>query len=91
MTDTVNRPGIKTTEFWMATLVPFLVAIVAGVLSLFGIDVSDETILAVVSPAVLYMMGRIFNKKKAADIEIEKTKAGATIAATAANTPTRAG
>ena len=61
-----SKPGIKTSEFWVGTLTAPLVAIIAGLLSMVGIQVGDATIATLVSPAIVYIFGRGWIKKESA-------------------------
>jgi CDP-diglyceride synthetase len=76
-----NKPGIKTTEFWVASLTPIFVPLIMALLNRFGFPIADETtismiVAASISTPIAYIIGRIFNKKKQADIEISKSKTG---------------
>lgn len=57
-----SKPGIKTTEFWLALLVPFISGIAVGVANQFGIPVPTETIYAAVGAAITYIANRAWVK-----------------------------
>lgn len=61
-----HKPGIKTTEFWVA----ILATIVVGAGAHFGLDLDPVTVAGVATTVITYIIGRIFNKKKESDVEI---------------------
>ena len=63
------KKGIKTSEFWIATLTAPIIAIIVAALSLLGIDVGTETVATLIAPAIIYIFGRGWIKK-----ESEKAK-----------------
>jgi len=54
----MEKPGIKTSEFWVAIFAPILV----GALQAFGIDVSEPTIIIMITPMIAYIAGRTWLK-----------------------------
>lgn len=59
------KPGIKTSEFWVALLVPFLGGIGVGVFELYGVKIPVDTIYAGVGTALGYILNRAWVKGKA--------------------------
>lgn len=57
-----TKPGIKTTEFWVALLVPFIGGIVVGLFQYWGITLPTETIYGTIGTAITYIAGRAFTK-----------------------------
>jgi len=70
--DTTKKPGIKTSEFWVATLTAPIVAIIVALLNSIGITVTETTIMTLVGPAITYVAGRSWKKAAA-----EKNTGGA--------------
>ena len=61
--DAALKAGIKTSEFWTAMLA---ITVVAGA-DLFKLDLPIDSVYAVASVAVAYIIGRVLLKKKAAE------------------------
>lgn len=76
----LEKPGIKTTEFWVSTFAPILVTFLMYVLNQIGIVLDPATIstfvVGIITPPIAYIIGRVFNKKKVADIEKSKIEKG---------------
>jgi hypothetical protein len=70
MTDNAKKPGIKSSEFWVGVLTAPVVAIIVAIMSHFGFNVTEETIISLVSPAIAYIASRGFNKS--AEIKAQK-------------------
>ena len=64
METTAKKPCIKTSEFWVGILTAPIIAIIAGLMSAFGIEVGDATIATMVAPAIAYIAGRGWVKKE---------------------------
>lgn len=77
----LEKPGVKTTEFWVSTvIVPVFVPLIMILVNTYGFPITEDAVttivIAVVTAPVTYILGRIFNKKKIADVE--KIKAEST-------------
>jgi len=57
-----NKPGIKTSEFWVALLAPALSGIVVGVGNYFGLDIPADTIYAGIATGLGYIFNRAYVK-----------------------------
>ena len=69
----MDKPGIKTTEFWVGTvIVPVLVPIIMALVNKYGFPLTESAVTAIVISAVTapvtYILGRIFHKKKITDV-----------------------
>ena len=62
---TANKPGIKTSEFWVALLIPPISGIIVGLFNHFGIPLPEETVYTSVATAITYIAGRSWQKAKA--------------------------
>lgn len=56
----VTKSGLKTSEFWLAWLVPLIVALA----SLAGITWTPEIVAGFVAPIVAYILGRSWIKAR---------------------------
>ena len=56
----MNRPGIRTSEFWI-TIIGMAFA---AILEVSGVDLDGETIAAVFGPAMAYVVSRGLSKIK---------------------------
>lgn len=74
MSDTV-KPGIKTTEFWVNLIVPFIVAVLAGVADMFGFQLPTEAIYGVIATGVTYILARGWTKSSESKAQAEMAKA----------------
>lgn len=79
----VTKPGVTTTEFWVAALSPILMPILMSLVNKYGLPLTPEAIMGVITITVatplVYIFGRILNKVKAANIVVAKTTSEPTI------------
>lgn len=66
MPNNMNKPGIKTSEFWIGTLTAPIVAVLVAALTEFGVNITTETIALLVGPAIAYIFSRGWVKKEEA-------------------------
>lgn len=71
------KPGIKTSEFWVGVLTAPIVTIIVALLSTLGIEVTEATIAAMISPALVYIFGRGWMKAKAEESKPAPTEENA--------------
>lgn len=87
------KPGIQTSEFWVALLVPAVGQIVVGVSEKYNLGIPQDSIYAAVATAVTFIINRAWVKGKVVQAEAAKAVATTTAQATvdaAAITPSPA-
>lgn len=66
-----QKPGVKTTEFWVSASTPLVGGVVLSLLHKVGIPITAEVVETFVTgilvAPVTYILGRIYGKKKTAD------------------------
>lgn len=70
---TAKKVGIKTSEFWIALLAPFLGGVVIGVGELFNISIPHETIYTMTGTALAYVFQRGWVKSASAKADAGTT------------------
>lgn len=77
----VERPGIRTSEFWISILVMIVCIIIVPILGSFGIEVSTTELISGISGPIAYVTGVSVNKAFIASLLKKQTETSAQLEA----------